>query len=204
MTAHVASPAAPKIAVDLLVRDLKHLPSAPKVLPRLKRLLTDGNSSMDEIVMLIRLDPGIAARVLQVGNSMYYSQGVRCSTVSEAVHRVGFDQIYDLVSYSVASQVLVRPLTTYGIEADDLWQLSVAGALAAETLAMRTGQDREIAYTAGLLHCLGMVAIDDWALRHQPDLRLGSTKFPEDATCAEKAAFGFTQADAGAALLGYW
>lgn len=204
MTAYVAATAAPKIAVDLLVRDLKHLPSAPKVLPRLKRLLTDGNSSMDEIVMLIRLDPGMAARVLQVGNSLYYSQSVRCSTVNEAVHRVGFDQVYELVSYSVASQVLVRPLTAYGIEADDLWKLSVAGALAAETLAMHTGQDRDVAYTAGLLHCLGMVAIDDWALRHRPDLRLGSTGFPEEATRAEIAALGFTQADAGAALLRYW
>lgn len=65
------------LTADEIVRDLKHLPSAPKVLPRLKRLLADTNSSMAEIVSLIRLDPGIAARVLQVGNSTYYSQGVR-------------------------------------------------------------------------------------------------------------------------------
>jgi len=41
---------------------VKHLPSAPKVLPRLKRLLQDGNSSMQEIALLIRLDAAIAAR----------------------------------------------------------------------------------------------------------------------------------------------
>jgi HD-like signal output (HDOD) protein len=174
------------------------------VLPRLKLLLGDTNSSMREIVALIRVDPGIAARVLQVGNSTYYSQGVRCFTIDEAVHRVGFDQVYELVSYSVASQVLVRPLTTYGIEADDFWKLSVAAALAAEMLAARTGQDRDVAYTAGLLHGLGMVAIDDWALRNEPDLRLPSTGFADEATSAEKAALGFTQADAGAALLRYW
>jgi HD-like signal output (HDOD) protein len=159
---------------------------------------------MREIVALIRVDPGIAARVLQVGNSTYYSQGVRCFTIDEAVHRVGFDQVYELVSYSVASQVLVRPLTTYGIEADDFWKLSVAAALAAEMLAARTGQDRDVAYTSGLLHSLGMVAIDDWALRNEPDLRLPSTGFADEATSAEKATFGFTQADAGAALLRSW
>jgi HD-like signal output (HDOD) protein len=159
---------------------------------------------MREIVALIRVDPGIAARVLQVGNSTYYSQGVRCFTIDEAVHRVGFDQVYELVSYSVASQVLVRPLTTYGIEADDFWKLSVAAALAAEMLAARTGQDRDVAYTAGLLHGLGMVAIDDWALRNDPALRLPSVSFDAEATFAEKAALGFTQADAGAALLRYW
>jgi HD-like signal output (HDOD) protein len=187
-----------------IVRDLKHLPSAPKVLPRLKRLLGDTNSSMDEIVMLIRLDPGLAARVLQVGNSMYYSQGVRCFTIDEAVNRVGYEQVYELVSYSVASQVLVRPLTVYGMEADDLWKLSVTCALAADLLASRTGQDRDVAYTVGLLHSLGMVAIDDWALRHQPDLRLQTAGFPLEASRDEHAILGFTQADTGAALLRYW
>lgn len=189
---------------DDIVRDLKHLPSAPKVLPRLKRLLSDANSSMNEIVSLIRLDPGIAARVLQVGNSAYYSKGVRCFTVDEAVNRVGYDQVYELVSYAVASQVLVRPLEVYGVEADDLWKLSVSCALAAETIATRTGQDRDVAYTVGLLHSLGMVAIDDWALRNKPELRLKSAGLPREAVESERAALGFTQADTGATLLQHW
>jgi len=203
----IADPAASPVGAftpDDIVRELKHLPSAPKVLPRLKQLLGDANSSMAEIVALIRLDPAIAARVLQVGNSAYYSKGVRCFTVDEAVNRVGYDQVYELVSYAVAAQVLVRPLEVYSIEADDLWRLSVAGALAAEALALRTGQDRDVAYTVGLLHSLGMVAIDDWALRNRPGLRFSSAGFPREAVEQERAALGFTQADAGAALLQHW
>jgi HD-like signal output (HDOD) protein len=204
MIADLLSPPSAAIAPDDIVRDLKHVPSAPKVLPRLKQLLGDGNSSMREIVMLIRLDPGIAARVLQMGNSAYFSKGVRCFTVEEAVNRVGYEQIYELVSYAVAAQVLVRPLDVYGIEADDLWQLSVSCALASEILAERSGQDRDVAYTVGLLHCLGMVAIDDWALRHRPDLTLPSAGLPREAAESEFAALGFTQAEAGAALLRLW
>jgi HD-like signal output (HDOD) protein len=193
-----------ELTADEIVRDLTNLPSAPKLLPRLKRLLTDANSSMDEIVMLIRLDPGIAARVLRVGNSAYYSHGNRCFTIDEAVNRVGYDQVYELVSYSVASQVLVRPLTVYGIDADDLWKSSVACALAADLLASRTGQDRDVAYTVGLLHSLGMVAIDDWALRNRPDFRLKLEVFPNEASRDEQERLGFTQADAGAALMRLW
>src|SRR4051812_48726749 len=64
------SPAQPSImpALDEVVRGLEHLPSAPRVLPRLKQLLCDGNTAMDEVVSMVRLDPGIAARVLQFGN----------------------------------------------------------------------------------------------------------------------------------------
>src|SRR4051812_32120168 len=112
------------LTVDEIVGGVKHLPSAPKVLPGLKRLLSDGNSAMHEIVALIRLDPAIALRVLQVANSAYFSKGVRCFTVHEAVNRIGYDQIYELVSVAVASQVLIRPLEAYGIEAEDLWQQS--------------------------------------------------------------------------------
>jgi HD-like signal output (HDOD) protein len=122
----------------------------------------------------------------------------------EAVNRVGYGQVYELVSYAVASQVLVRPLEVYAMEADDLWKQSVACALAAEALAERSGQDRDVAYTVGLLHCLGMVAIDDWSARNRPGWRLRTAGYPREATESERAVFGFTQADAGAALLNHW
>src|SRR3954469_19576853 len=184
-----------------IVREVKTLPSAPKVLPGLKRLLSDGNSAMHEIVALIRLDPGIAVRVLQAANSAYFSKGVRCFTVDEAVNRVGYDQVYELVSLAVASQVLVRPLDVYGVDADELWKMSVACALAAEELAVRSGQDRNAGYTVGLLHAIGMVAVDEWALRNARDFRLKNTGFPREATESERAALGFTNAQVGGALL---
>lgn len=195
---------APACTPDDIVREVRHLPSAPRVLPRLKQLLADGNSAMHDIVMLVRLDPGIAARVLQMANSAYFNRGSACATVDEAVNRVGYQHIYELVSYAVASQVLVRSLEAYAIEADELWRMSVTCALAAEALAERTQQDRSVGYTVGLLHCVGMVAIDEWALRHERTLILRNAGFPRDAVESERARFGFTQADTGAALLRHW
>jgi HD-like signal output (HDOD) protein len=199
-----ASPFATHLTLDEIVRDLEHLPSAPRVLPRLKQLLCDGNTATSEVVEMVRLDPGIAARVLQFGNSAYFNHGLRCYTVEEAVGRVGYEQIYELVATAVASQVLVRPLCTYGVEADDLWQNSIACALAAEALADQLHADRNVAYTIGLLHSLGMVAIDDWASRRQPSLRLLSKGLPLEACEEERAILGFHQAEAGAALLRLW
>lgn len=202
--------AAPTVQEDVqftpeqIVRDVKHLPSAPKVLPRLKRLLRDGNSSMREVVQLIRLDAAIAARVLQVSNSTYYNKGLRCHTVEEAVNRVGYELVYELVSYAVASQVLVRPLEVYGLEADVIWRQSVACALAAERIAVITGEDCNVAYTVGLLHRIGMVVVNEWALRQQPHLRLLGREFPDEFIRSERATLGCTQADVGAALLRDW
>ena len=194
----------PPITPGDMVGEMQDLPLAPKVLPRLKRLLSDPNSTLQEIAGLIRLDPAIAARVLQVANSAYYSKGIRCFTVDEAVRRVGFNEVYELVAYAVASQVLVRPLEVYDLDADDLWRGSVCCALAAEILAERTGQDRDVAYTAGLLHAVGMVVIDGWALKNGRAVKLRDTGFPHQADACETAAFGFTQAETGAVLLENW
>jgi len=51
--------------------------------------------------------------------------------VDEAVNRVGYNQVYELVAYAVASQVLVRPLDAYGMEPDELWRSAVSCGLAA-------------------------------------------------------------------------
>lgn len=204
MTPCSAPPFALQATPDDVVRQLKHLPSAPRVLPKLKRLLSDGNSSIHEIVMLVRLDPGIAARLLQVGNSAYFSHGLRCYTVEEAVHRVGYDQIYELVATAVASQVLVRPLEAYRIEADALWQSSIACAIAAESLADRLQLDRDIAYTVGLLHRVGMVAINEWVSRAAPGLQFLDRGLPLETCADERTHLGFHNAEAGASLLRLW
>jgi len=180
------------------------LPSAPKILPHLKRLLTDSNSSIQDIVTLIRFDPGIAARVLQTANSPFYSKGARCFTVEEAVHRVGYDRVYELVGYAVASQVLVRPLESYGLDQDEMWRSSVACALAAEILASLIGEERNTAYTVGLLSNVGMLAIDEWVQRNHPELKLACHGFPREACEHERTLLGFTQAETGAALLRHW
>jgi HD-like signal output (HDOD) protein len=194
----------PLLTPDQVVQELRHLPSAPKVLPRLKRLLSDSNSVMSDIVALIRLDPAIAARVLQTANSAHYNRGQRCSTVDEAVHRVGYSQVYELVANAVASQVLVRPLAAYQMEPDELWRQSVACALATQHLAMQVGEECDTAYTIGLLHCVGRLAVDEWILQHHPGHRLKKRNFPGENCEAERALLGFTQAEAGSALLRHW
>jgi HD-like signal output (HDOD) protein len=129
---------------------------------------------------------------------------MRCYTVDEAVNRVGYDQVYELVANAVASQVLVRPLVTYGVEADQLWHMSIACALAAEALAERNHIDCDIAYTVGLLHGVGLVAIDEWAFRQHPDLRFSGGELPLETCEVERATLGFHNAEAGASLLRLW
>src|SRR5258708_817734 len=195
----------PKITPELVVEGLHQLPSAARVLPRLKHLLCDTNSSMYEIVDLIRFDPGIAARVLKLGNSAYYNRGgARCVRVEEAVYMVGYERIYELVAYAVVAEMLLKNLTLYKIEADEMWKRAVSCAFAAEALATLCDLETDTAYTLGLLHGIGMVALNNWARNHYPDNVLVSKGLPTEYIASENALFGFHQGEVGAALLRYW
>lgn len=189
---------------ESLARGVKNVPSGPRVLPRLQQLLADGNSSMQEIVDPIRRDQGIASRVLQMSNSSYYSKGARCSTVEESINRIGFKQVYSVVSNALCSDALVRPLVGYGLKAEEVWKISVAGGMAAERLATAAGEDRNISYTIGLLHGLGMVSIDSWLQLNRPGTKLTYRDFQHEFGRDEAGLVGFTQAEAGAALLELW
>ena len=189
---------------DDLIHDLTQLPSSPAVLPRLMEILRDNLSALEDSAALIKLDSGIAARVLQMANSSYYGKRDRCYDVEAAVGRIGVLKVYEIVAYAAAAPLLMRRLSTYAVEAEDLWRRSVSCALASEQIALRVGHDANLAYTAGLLHAAGMVAIDLWAADHSRALRLRWQGLPDESTPDEKRLIGFTNANVAAALLKGW
>ena len=197
----VARPPGP----DDLVRNLEQLPATAAVLPHLLRLLKSDNSALSEVIELIRVDSAITARTLQMGNSAYYNaRGTPCDSVTEAVHRVGFNEVYKLVSYAATAQLLMRALAPYHLQPEETWKRSVSCALAAEQLADHVGVNRNLAYTAGLLHGVGMIAIDAWMQRESIDLHFDSDELPSETIASETRLLGYTNAEVGAALLHLW
>lgn len=187
-----------------IARTLRYPPSAARVLPLLKHLLQDLDVSIFQIADAIRLDPGIAARVLHAANSIVYNRGERCTSVSAAVNMIGFENIYEMVANAVAEQVLVMPLAAYSLEAEEFWLRSVAAAIAAEQIADQRELDRNVAYTLGLLSGIGMVAIDQWLRTNQANVALFKRDFPRDYCDSERVLLGCTNAEVGAIVLQSW
>jgi HD-like signal output (HDOD) protein len=162
------------------------------------------DTSLQQVSDFVRLDPGLVARLLQLGNTRAAVRGSQCFTVEDAINLIGFDEIAGIVDGVARAQVLARPVSLYGIDAEELWRSSVTCALAAELLAEQTGEEASIAYTIGLLHSVGIVAIDEWALQNAPTLMFMSRGVLTDYVESERSLLGFTQASVGAALLRRW
>jgi HD-like signal output (HDOD) protein len=174
------------------------------VLPRLQRLLTNPNSGLFKIIELVRLDPALTARVIQVSNSAWFGRGASCQTIEEAVNRVGFQQIYRLVATAAASTVLEKSLSTYRLDDKTVWRSAVACALAAELLAAHVGEVVAEAYTIGLLHAVGRVAIDSYLRGRMPAVEMVDAGFPADYSVTERDQLGFSNAEVGACMLSNW
>lgn len=205
------TPSLPATASELLgpddiVRELPQLPSAPKVLPRMLEILRDDRASMEDVVTLIKIDPGMASRVLQIANSAYYTSSAasRCPTMEEAVYRVGLVKVYELVAFAATAQLLMRTLRTYDLSPEEIWRRAVSCALAAERLAARVDADFNSAYTAGLLHGIGQVAIDTWASAAGIAPRFTCAGLPDETIESERRLLGFGNAAVAGALLRYW
>ena len=186
------------------MRKLVDLPPAPKVLHTLQRLLLLENTAIDDIAEVVRLEPGLSARVVRMARSVHFGRGAQVDTIGEAIQRVGVTGVHELVTYAVASQLIGRPLISYSMNAQSLWHRAVACAIAASSLADHCAMERSDAYTAGLMHGLGLIAIDRHAAKERTQRVFASSGSPLDFAPAEREWLGFSHAEAGGALLELW
>lgn len=195
-----------KTTPDKLVKQLKDLPPAPKVLQKLQRLIVDPRTTLATIAEVIALEPGLSARVVQMANSTHFNRGAnKVETAMEGIQRVGLKGVQELVTFAVASQLVGRPLRAYDLDAQALWSRAITCAIAAGHLAERSGAvSYDDAYTAGLMHGLGLLVIDRHAAQQKPPRMFASSGYPLDFSPAEREWLDFSHAEAGAALLRQW
>jgi RNA polymerase sigma-70 factor (ECF subfamily) len=136
------------------------LPPAPRVFAELDFLLRDANSGLDEISALIKRDSTLVGHIIRVSNSAVYGGEQPTGSVEEAVVRVGFQEVFRVVGQVASARLAERPLTSYGIDTDQLREHMLQTAFVCEHLATECGIDPRSAYTAGLMRPLGILVLD--------------------------------------------
>jgi len=147
------------IAFELADRILKStgdLPPMPHVAAQVMEKLGSDDTTPEDLTRVISQDQALAARVLRIANSSFYSASARIKTLSHAIAFVGFNAIRSIV-IAAAMRDLYPVL---GKNEQLLWEHSVASGLAARLLARRTkGVVPEEAFLAGLLHDIGKTVL---------------------------------------------
>lgn len=155
------------------------LPPPPQLYIDLTQLLRDPEASTAEIAEVLSQDPAVAANVLRLSNSAYFSGGRVITDVRAAVTRLGQQTLNRLV---LASETFGAGTAASGVDRDAMQDRALrTSALAGRVLS---GPSAEIAATAGLLAEVGLLV--------------------PGARSHHDAASGPHYAEAGAYLLGLW
>lgn len=189
---------------DQILDHARALPAAPRVMAELCDLLQDINADLDQVSLVIRGDPALAARVIRISNSIVFGGQWQVASIDEAVNRVGFEEVLRLVGTASVAGFVDRSLAAYELEAELVRASLLLHALASEALARHTMIDPRTAYTAGLLRALGMLVLDRAARGRMPDhLRYDLREFPTYAEW-EHARFGVGACDVTRMILDEW
>lgn len=190
--------------LDDYLNRVKNLPPAPRVLPELLALLREENVDTSRVVAVISLDPGLTANVLQLCNSAYFAASTPADDLHEAVTRLGFRQVYQLVAALVGGRAMSPAQKGYGIDKGELWKHSVAAAVAAQSVARHLDDPESTVYTATLLHDIGKIVLSE-ALEQQYDRLVADTRDRQQSLLeTEKAILGVHHAEVGGRLLARW
>uniref|UniRef100_I2Q5U5 Putative signal transduction protein n=1 Tax=Desulfovibrio sp. U5L TaxID=596152 RepID=I2Q5U5_9BACT len=179
----------------LAVRDL---PTLPKVLEEVTKLVERSDSSTEEVARLISMDQVLSAKVLKMVNSPVYGFPGRISSIQHALVLLGFNVLRSIIVSTSVFEVMPENMV-------GLWEHSLGCAMACGGAARMLGfKDAEEYSVAGLLHDLGKVV----ATVQLPDLKVEIERVvgERDLTYleAEREVLGFGHDRINAWLADHW
>lgn len=195
----------PLVDLQTLIDSKIDLPPAPQILPKLQKVVNDEDSSIFDIIDLIKVDASLTTQIIRLSNSAYFGVLEPSNSLEEAITRVGFSQTYKVVTSAVAQQVLGDSLKYYGLGEGELLERSFATAIAMTEMSMssRLHFYPDTLYTLGLLHNLGKVIVNQYFMKRGIEIYEAdneSAVTPEE----ERKLLGFDHAEVAAAVMEKW
>jgi putative nucleotidyltransferase with HDIG domain len=191
--------------VEAILQSVTQLPPFPAVIQRVLQLVEDPKTSARDVVEVIQYDQSVTANVLMVCNSAYFSLRRPVHSLEEALVRIGFNNLMEIILTRGTSFLFIQACQGYQLQKGELWQHSVACALLSQILADRLNQKKSpIQFTVALLHDVGKVVLAGFVKDHSEEIRRrvqeGNLSFLE----AEKATLGIDHAELGGRIAENW
>jgi HD-like signal output (HDOD) protein len=185
---------------ELLLRPLS-LPSMPKVLALLLVELDRSEVDLKKVNQFIGSDPALSMRILRLANSDFFKLSGKIKSVSEALALLNLALVRSMAQEAAQSASL---RAVPGINLQRFWDYSLNVARVSRALAGVVRQNQQAAFTCGLIHAIGELAMH---LALPQETALLSEKYePLDLrrASAERNAFGYCYATVGAGLARMW
>ena len=181
---------------------LVDLPPFPAIAIKALQLVSNSDARLRELHYLISADPALSAGILRMANSPLYAIRSEIQSTLQATILMGFERVRALVLTIAMKSYVGGSLVIPGLQA--CWRHSLACAMIAEDLASAIFIDKDVAYTAGLMHDVGRLALVVLRPQMYAELLKSVAENGGDLLLLERQTFGFDHCQAGRALIAAW
>jgi len=160
-----------ELAGRKLLRGITDLPTLPSSIVAVDEMLSNPNSSANQIGQVISHDPALTAKMLRIVNSAFYGFASKINTITHAIVILGDRSIRKILLTNYVFESFNADSDKIAFNRTDFWNHAIGCAAACKVIDKITGMKRrEEAFITGILHDIGKIVMDQF--RHEQFLEI--------------------------------
>jgi putative nucleotidyltransferase with HDIG domain len=180
----------------------------PTIAARVMQIVNDPHSSAEDVAKFISRDVALTSKVLRLANSAFYGIPRTISSVNSAIVILGFNTIRSLVLSASVLKVFPSKPGLAAFDRKAFWKHSfmvgIASRMVAQLYRRKKLVDMETAFSAGLLHDIGKVILEQYSNEDYLPVLKAARERGIPLVQAEKEMLGLTHADVSGMLVDKW
>jgi putative nucleotidyltransferase with HDIG domain len=191
------------LTLDEVLKVISKLPSLPVVVVELLASIDQEDSNIEILAAKLSQDQALTAKTLRLANSSFYGMAHQVTTVQQSISILGFRTIRSVATTTALIGALPAS-TASNFDLPKFWGHGMVTALWARELAPSLLVNPDHAYTAGLLHDIGLLVLATQFSAQFAAVTQYQTQHGGTLTEAERIVMGTDHAAVGLALTRHW
>jgi putative nucleotidyltransferase with HDIG domain len=191
---------------DDIVATIDHLKPIPQTALKILRMFQSSQHHIEDIARELARDQVLSAQTLKLCNSALFGGLIKIDTLKEASILLGESMLINsVIAAAVDNYFNQSGSSGYSLCKGGLFFHAIGVAATAEKIAEKAGSESaKKAYTAGLLHDIGKIILDQFVADRAPLFFRKLTQDNSSFLNAEKKLLGINHCEAGVLLAKKW
>ncbi|HNR50004.1 MAG: Chemoreceptor glutamine deamidase CheD [Deltaproteobacteria bacterium ADurb.BinA179] len=193
------------VGKDSITKTIERLLPVPQIAFNIGQMLADDDIDIATVAAEIKKDQVLSAKILRMCNSSYIGLPRQIASIDQAIVFLGSKLLLQIVITAQIENIFHASEGGYSLCRGGMFHHALATARLCRALAHEQGRiDPEIAYTAGLLHDIGKVVLDQYIADVQPLFYRMIIDHKENSCKVEQEIIGIDHCQAGLMLAKNW
>ncbi|MDH3535085.1 MAG: HDOD domain-containing protein [Gammaproteobacteria bacterium] len=189
--------------IEKELKEITGLISLPEIYLKVRRLIEDETSSIDDFANVIIIDPNLSTRVLKLVNSAVFGLPEPVDSITRAINMIGIDQLHNMVLGASAMSSLDLPNEILPLR--PFWHNSLYTGVLTQQFALMLQLERsDRLFIAGLLHEIGHLVLCARFPDHARETIMVSIQSGRPLHEIQQQLLGYHYGDIGAMLIANW